>query len=288
MNNFFRQFKAIYFHLILLILTSTWHSSAQAKSPQNNEEIIFGVLPIVSTERLVKRFSPLATYLSKQLKIPVRMETAPSYREFLRRTIEEKRYDILLTAPHFYYLANKNAGYKVIVSVDRPDMHLLIVTRTASKIKTTRDLKGHKLATIDSLSLGTVLLRQHLTRAGINPDRDIQIIETPTHNASLLSAYKGVTDAAALMVSPFNRAKLSVRENMRIIDKTAGTPTIPISVASRVPINQTKMITKLLIELKNHEHGKLLLEKMGWPGFKITDNEQYEQLKDLAEQLTLK
>jgi len=288
MNNLFKQSKAIYFHLILLILTNTWHSSAQAKSPQDNEEIIFGVLPIVSTERLVKRFSPLATYLSKQLNIPVRMETAPSYREFLRRTIEEKRYDILLTAPHFYYLANKNAGYNVIVSVDHPDMHMVIVTHTASKIKTIRDLKGHKLATIDPLSLGTALLRQHLTRAGINPDKDIQIIETPTHDASLLSAYKGVTDAAALMVSPFYRAKPTVRENMRIIDKTAGTPTIPISVASRVPISQTKMITKLLIELKNHESGKLILEKMGWPGFQNADNKQYAQLKDLAEQITLK
>jgi hypothetical protein len=75
----------------------------------------FGILPFISAEQLVISFSPLAHYLPKHLS--VRIETAPNFAEFARRTHEERRYDILFTAPHFFPGRSSNMGHRYITEL---------------------------------------------------------------------------------------------------------------------------------------------------------------------------
>ena len=143
--------------------------------------IVFGILPFVSAEQLVIRFSPLANYLSKNLKTTVRIETAPNFVEFARRTHEDQRYDILFTAPHFYPRAHSKAGYRLIAGVDSPGMWAVIVVPRKSQIHNLDDLVGKRLATVHPAGLATLLVRKLLSDAGIDPDVDITMISTPSH-----------------------------------------------------------------------------------------------------------
>jgi phosphonate transport system substrate-binding protein len=248
--------------------------------------LIFGFLPILSPQKLVARFGPLTDYLANQLGRPVRLETAANYPEFVRRT-NERRYDILFTAPHFYYLAQRQAGYHVLVRVDAPTMPAIIVARKDSNIKTLDDLRGKKLSTVDPLALGTALVKAHLAAHNIDPDKDLTLVATPTHNASLLSAYKRVTDAASLMLPPYNRAKPEVKENMRVIAQTAGTPHMPISVSASVSERDATIIENALLNLKSSDDGKALLKHLSWPGFAKTSPAEYDQLEWAAKQIKL-
>jgi phosphonate transport system substrate-binding protein len=150
--------------------------------------LTFGFLPLVSTEKLVQRFAPLVHYLSAELGIPIRIETAADFETFIRRTDNEKRYDLLFTAPHLFYIARKNAGYQLLASVDSPGMSAVIVAPQQSKVETIKDLAGLKLATVDPMSLATLLVRKQLEENGLNPDVDLTLVTTPSHNASLLSS----------------------------------------------------------------------------------------------------
>jgi len=203
------------------------HSPCAAFTP-----LTFGVLPFVSVRQLVERFAPLANYLAGALRAEVRLETAPDFIEFVRRTSEAHRYDILYTAPHFYPSAS-NAGYRLVARVDSAGMSALIVVPKHSKIKSVEDLPGKRMATLDSKSLAWLLVKKHLHDNAINPEKDLTIIYTPTHNASLLSAYHGVTDAAVLMQPPYEASSKKVRESMRIIAKTQSAPHMPVSVSAR-------------------------------------------------------
>ncbi len=259
-------------------------SSQRSDSCQYASPIIFGILPFVSAEQLVIRFSPLANYLASELHTTVRIETAPNFLEFSRRTIEDKRYDILFTAPHFYPAAHSRAGYRLIAGVDSPGMWAVIVAPKQSNIYKLEDLRGKRLATVHPAGLATLLVKKHLSDAGINPKTDITMISTPSHDASLLSSYHGVTDASALMQPPYAAASPRVKASMRIIARTQSTPHIPISVSPRINDDCAGEIASTLLQMKTTEKGKQALSNNSFSGFKKTSAEDYEKMRALLYQ----
>jgi len=248
---------------------------------QQTGPLVFGILPFISAEELVFRFTPLVNYLSQNLQVPVRIETAPDFVEFARRTHEETRYDILFTAPHFFTRANQKAGYRLIASVDSPEMWAVIVVPKQSEIHTLQDLEGKRLATVPPLGLATLLVRKSLFEAGIDPDVDLDMVITPTHDASLLSSYHGVTDASVLMQPPFEAASKKVRDSMRVIDRTESTPHIPISVAPWLDEACAIEITELLVNMGSTPEGKSVLEHNRFTGYRQGDPSVYEKLNEL-------
>ena len=255
--------------------------TAERSSCQESGPLVFGFLPFISVEQLVFRFTPLVNYLSENLKVPVRIETAPDFVEFARRTHEESRYDILFTAPHFFTRANQKADYRLIASVDSPEMWAVIVVPKQSRIQTLQDLKGKRLATVPPLGLATLLVRKTLFEAGIDPDVDLDMVITPTHDASLLSAYHGVTDASALMQPPFEAASIKVRDSMRIIARTESTPHIPISVAPWLSDACATEIKDLLVRMESTPEGRTVLEHNRFTGYRQGDPLVYERLNEL-------
>ncbi|MGB5177769.1 MAG: phosphate/phosphite/phosphonate ABC transporter substrate-binding protein [Gammaproteobacteria bacterium] len=248
---------------------------------QESAPLVFGILPFISAEQLVFRFTPLVNYLSENLQVPVRIETAPDFVEFARRTHEESRYDILFTAPHFYIRANQKAGYRLIASVDSPEMWAVIVVPKQSEIHTLQQLKGKRLATVPPIGLATLLVRKTLFEAGIDPDVDLDMVITPSHDASLLSTYHGVTDASALMQPPFEAASTKVRDSMRIITRTESTPHIPISVAPWLGETCAARIADLLVNMGSTPEGRTVLQHNRFTGYRQGDPSVYGSLNDL-------
>ena len=260
-------------------------ATASAAGPAPGDHLVFGFLPIVSPERLVRRFAPLVEYLSQRLGIEVRMETAPDFAEFLRRTHEAKRYDLLFTAPHFYYLAQRRAGYRALVRVDLPGMQAVIVVPRDSPVQTVADLRGRRLATVDPLALATSLVRACLQREGLDPDRDLTLVATPSHNASLLSAYQGRTDAASLMLPLYRRAAPEVLEGMRIVATTETSRHMPVSVAPWLDDALVARIRAVLLGMADDEAGRTILGRLDWPGFAPAGPHDYDDLDWAAPRL---
>jgi len=247
--------------------------------------LIFGVLPMLSSEKLVQRFAPLVNYLSDELHTPVRIETAPDFQEFFHRTNKEERYDLLFTAPHFFYQARHKAGYRLLARVGPSGMSAIIVVPARSDIRSVRDLAGRKLATVDPMGLATLLARKLLTESGLDPDKDLTLVSTPSHNASLLSSYYGVTDASSLMMPPFRVASAEVRENMRVVATTESTPHMPVSAAPWVSENCMRDITEVLVRMDTTPEGRKTLGKINFSGFVETDPDVYERLEWAADLL---
>ncbi len=257
-----------------------------AETPQQQPVYLtFGFLPILSPERLVKRFSPLVDYLSTETGIEIRMVTAPDFLTFVHRTLDEKQYDILFTAPHLYYMAHEKRGYRALARVDRPGMQAVIVAPHRSKIYTVQDLRSKRLATTDPLSLTTVLVREHLVMAGINPDDDLTLVATPSHNASLLSAYQGATDAAALILPLFRRAGAEIRDSMRLVATTRMVPHMPVAVAPWVDPAIGERIANALVTLDDSPSGRTLLSHLDWPGFIPAQENEYASLESVVRSL---
>jgi len=222
--------------------------------------------------------------ISRKLGVEIRMETAPDFDTFMQRT-HEQRYDILFTAPHLYYLAHSRHNYRAVARVDRPGMQAIIVAPRTRNINSLEDLRDLRLATTDPLALATVLVRAQLEDAGIDPDKDLTLVPTPSHNASLLSTYQGVTDAAALIMPLFLRASPEIRESMVIVAKTRMVPHMPIAVATGIDDTMAGRISQALIELDDSAEGRSLLKHLAWPGFVPAREDEYATLGWITERI---
>ncbi len=244
--------------------------------------LTFGFLPFVSTDLLVKRFEPLADYLSKKLGVEVHFETAHDFATFQRRTVNEKRYDFLLTAPHFYYLAQRQAGYRAVARLNAKESYAVIVVREESPIVSLRDLCGKKLTTPDRLALMTALIRRTVAAIGCKKGNEVAILPTPSHNAALLNAYNRTSDAAGFVSYTLKLAATAVSNSMRVIGRTESTPHIPISVAPWVDRKTAVKFTKIILSLEETKEGMAVLKKMERRGFKAATPREYDVMEPYA------
>ena len=264
------------------------HAPVQALGAEPQRDyLVFGFLPILSSEKLVRRFSPLVEYLSAELDVDIRMETAPDFAEFVRRTRDEKRYDILFTAPHLYYLANRVSHYRALVRVDKPGMKAVIVAPLSGGVGSVEDLRGRRLATTGPLALSTLLVKNLLLSSGVDPDRDLTLVATPSHNANLLSSYQGATDASALMLPVYRRMRPDIIDTMKIIAETPSVPHIPIAVAPWVDVPTASRLRATLLGMADTERGRALLQQLDWPGFATTQDSEYDALQWITDQLVV-
>ncbi|MDH5766735.1 MAG: phosphate/phosphite/phosphonate ABC transporter substrate-binding protein [Gammaproteobacteria bacterium] len=278
-----RTYQKFWLPVFLLAIFILLQSTCRAEPAR--PYLTFGFLPVVSSERLIRRFSPLAEYLSQELGIEVRMETAPDFSSFVHRTHNEKRYDILFTAPHLFFLAQRDAGYTPVVRVNRPGMSAVIVVPKDSDITTLKDLKGRKLAISDPLALATVLARVELSELDILPENDLTLISTPSHDASLLSSLRGSSDASVVMLPVYRRSKADVVSQMRVIATTQSVPHIPISTASWVDKKLFLSIKQVFLNMQNTETGRNLLKHLNWPGFIKVDADEYKNLEWIVKEI---
>jgi phosphonate transport system substrate-binding protein len=243
---------------------------------------VLGFLPILSTEMLVRRFEPLADYLAREIGVPIVLETAPSFAVFVRRTNEEQRYDYLFTAPHFYFLAQRRAGYRVVARVDGEPLRSVIVARRDSGISEPWELCGKTISTPDAMALVTIMVRQRLIEAGCDIDGQTDLVATPSHNASLFSAYRHASDAAGIGTIPYARADANVRSEMRVVAETGGTLHMPFGVAPWISDEEAAMFANALIDLTADSDGLALLEHLGWPAIAGASAEEYDVFEGFA------
>lgn len=278
--------------ICLLLLSLVYPTSAFSNDTRavksDNDQLVLGLLPFVSPESLERRFAPLANYLTSKLDFNIVIETAPNFREFIKRTAEHGRYDLLFTAPHFYYRARRGSGYRAVVRVAGPPMDAVIVVPKTSEILTLEDLRGRRLAMPDPLSLANLLTREYLAIPGADFAASVTLVDTPTHNASLSSSLQGWTDAASLMGPIFQRLQPDIKAKWKVIGKTAGAPRMPISVAPWITADQATAFTQTMLEIGNSAEGRAVLKQMKWPGVISVQPQDYDFFEKFAAVIGLK
>lgn len=187
------------------------------------ESLKFGLFPYVSPAKLVEHHGAFIRFLEKRTGQKLQLITSPDFKTFLKRT-RDNEFDIILTAPHFGRLAERDNGYQRI-AMTRHKVQGVYLVRPGSSIKSLSDLKGKTITIAAPTSIVYRLAKRQLEQQyGLIDGKNLHIVTTRTHNNAMYAVIKGESDAA---VTGINLYLGLIKRQGPVVKKIGLTPKVP-------------------------------------------------------------
>ena len=260
--------------MLVFATTLTQAANALGGTPDaSSKPLILGYFPVVSTVALFKRFSPLRDYLAEALGRPVVLQTAKDFPTFVSRT-DARRYDLVVTAPHFALRATDSGKYVVRATVSK-DVQQLFVVRSDSPVSTIADLAGKNIATPPTSALMTMMGKRYLMDAGLVGDRQPVYRPFTSHNAANQAVIAKEMDAAIASSNIIQKA-IKRGDALRILAWGETLPNMAMLVASDLDGALGARVSEILVGMKNSKHGQQVLKQIAFPGYRVVSAQDYE------------
>ncbi len=111
--------------------------------------LIFQIHPYLPSSELLKKFTPLTTYLENRLEMDIALHISKNYQEHIEMVGNDK-VDIAYVGPVIYVKVVADFGHKPLLArleiKGSPLFQGVIVTNKASSIRSVQDLKGKSFA----------------------------------------------------------------------------------------------------------------------------------------------
>ena len=265
----------------LLLLAMSFSVRAEQASPRTLE---VGVFPYLSTRAILGTYRPLQEYLEKQLQRPVLIVTAPDLRTFVTRT-QASQYSLVVTAPHFARLAQKEAGYKPLLRAKR-DLQGVILVSAKNGVRGIGELRGKTIAMPDSLAIitemGLGLLKEH----DLVPGRDIKVLESISHNSAALAVTNGTAEAAIISSTVFLQLPEDQKQGLRILAQTSSVPHVMFLSGPDVSAKDSARFAELLLHFVDQtEEGRQFIGALGYQGLRAPTEQELRSLDSYVDGL---
>ena len=274
----------------LLALSATVASTAQAQTT-----LRVTTIPEEAATEQVRKFTPLAEYLEKQLGMKVVFTPVTDYPAAVESMVN-KKVDLVWFGGFTYVQAKLRSGDKVVPLAQREEdtkFQSVFIAKTDSGIKTLNDMKGKQVSFGSASSTsGHAMPRGVLVQAGINPEKDFKrIAYSGAHDATIASVVSGKVDAAALDITVWKKFVAENKVDTKAVNVFFATPTYfnyNWSVHADMPVALQNKIKAALLALNpaNPEHAEILRLNRA-TRYIETKPENYKELEAAARNLGL-
>ena len=171
-------------------------STANSKEP-----LTLWVHPYLPVTELIRKFTPLANYLSEKSGQTIQIKVSESYKSHIER-VGEERFDLAYLGPaSFVKITDKSTEKTLLARLQvngSPVYHGMIIARQDSLIMTLNDLMSKSFAFGDPNSTMSHLVPQHmLIEAGVEIDK-LKTAFLGSHNNVALGVLGGYYDAGGV------------------------------------------------------------------------------------------
>ena len=248
------------------------------------EPLTLWVHPYLPATELIKRFSPLADYLSQKCGQAIVVKVSESYKSHIER-VGEERMDLAYLGPASYVKTFNTYGEKTLLARlevnGSPFFYGMIITRHDSSINTLTDLKGKTFAFGDPNSTMSHLVPLHmLQEAGITIDAFNKTAFLGSHNDVALGVLGGYYDAGGVKEGVYYNYR---ERGLKLL--ATSSPVSEHLFVARKDISQSTIdiLRQAMFQLKDE---KILSSiKSSVTGLVPVKNEDYEYLFSVMRQL---
>jgi len=262
---------------LVWVMTSlvAFPAAAQEAAP-----LLLAVHPYNSTLALVNSHRPLMQYLTKTLGRPVEFYTAPSFDGFTD-ALFAGRYDIAISPPHFAVLAMEKQ-YVPLVHY-RMMLEPILAVRTDSRFHKAEDFRGGRIAMADKTAFIRIVMLKWLADQGLKAGKDYQIVERPTHSASISAAAVGEADAGLATYTALRQIPADVQQQMRGLGIGIRFPHLFTLANKRLGDAEIARIRAALLAFPNTPEGREFMEKTAFAGYEEITPDEVKVLKPYGE-----
>ncbi len=266
------------FFVLLLIVSFLHPSLLFAEQP-----IKLGVLAKRGATVAKKKWGPLAKYLTEKSGTEVRL--IPLSFTGIEPAVKGKKIDYLLANPGFFVDLKKKYGIFALATMlnKRQDKALdrfggVIFVRADSTINSVKDLKGKKFMCVKKTSFGGGQMAfRHMIERGINPFKDLKLLEGGKHDNVVYMVKKGRVDGGTVRSDTLERmeaeGKIKIKD-FKVLDRvdddfpflhsTILYPEWPFAALKHVDSTQNQKIKEALLALKKDDPAAKAAKIAGW------------------------
>ena len=214
--------------LITLLRRSLTTLALLAAASVHAQTLRVTTIPEEAATEQIRKFTPLATYLEKQLGMKVEFTPVSDYPAAVEALVN-KKVDLVWFGGFTHVQANLRSGGKIIPIAQREEdtkFQSVFIAKTDSGIKTLADMKGKQVSFgSQSSTSGHLMPRSFLLQASINPEKDFaRIAYSGAHDATIASVVSGKVDAAALDITVWRKFVGENKVDTKAVDVFYTTP----------------------------------------------------------------
>ena len=249
-----------------LALLSSWALSQRAWA-QSASPLEIGVLPNISARALMAQYQPMREYLTREMRRPVQVSTAPNWTAFHQRTLALD-YDVVVTASHVARLAQLDRGFVPLLAY-APDIKGMIAVASSRPMKSISELRGQTLVLSNPQSLVALRGLQWLAENGLQRDKDFNAISTPTDDSVGSVLVRGDAVAAMLSGGEFRAIPEAVKAQIQVLTTFTEVPGFVVMASPRLAPADALSIKELLLQFATRsDEGKAFLAATGFTGLR--------------------
>lgn len=243
----------------------------------NSEDFVFGVVPFLAPQQLVKNIAPLLPALSKAVGIPVRMRTSVNFGRFMD-DVSSGKFDLILLNPFDYEKAS-HAGYIPVAGM-KDHIQSSFFVKKSSELNQIADLKGKVVAMPPQESAVSRMGRHALLQAGLNPDKDTKISYHKNHDACLNEVKRGTASACVTSEIVVKMLPSKLSGEFRKFGESISVPGVIFMAHKRIPEKVRNKIQSEMLSWKNTETGREINKSLNFGEFVKVNPAEYQALKN--------
>lgn len=265
--------------------------SLSVDAAEKEGTLIIGLIPEMDVFKQVKRFQPLADFLSDRLNTEVKLSMLSRYGNIVER-LQAEKLDAAFLGSFTGALAISQLGLKPIVrpvNMDGTSTYFgHIFTRKDSNIKNVADMQGKSFVFVErATTAGYIFPLAYLKKNKVT-DLDnffSNYYFAGSHDATINAVLTGRADIGAAKNTIYERLRKQnpdIDKDLTIIASSPRVPSNGLFVKSDMIHARKERIHGLLMALHESPEGIAVLKTLGAQRFAETTIEDYQPVFDLA------
>ncbi len=269
-------------------------ATGQKEQPLGSEEnpIVWAFVPSGEMERVSAGAQQVADLLHDKTGYYFKTLVATEYAGVIEALRADPPTAQMASLATFAYVmaADMGVAKAALVSVrfGNPFYNGQIIVRTDSGINKLTDLKGKAFARPDPLSTsGWIIPMITLKAAGVDPDRDLKVVDAGSHDAVAAAVYDGKVAGGATYVDARTRIEKDhpdVMEKVKVLEVSVPIPNDGVQFSPSVPKEMQDKIVNALLDIAKTEEGKKALNTAyQWDALERHDDSFYDPFRQVLQ-----
>jgi phosphonate transport system substrate-binding protein len=284
--------------LLLLAGLMVWAGGAKPKALGTEENpIIWAFVPSGEMERVAAGAQSVADLLHEKTGLYFDTLVATEYAGVIEALRSDPPAAHMASLATFAYVMAADMGVAEAELVSSRFGNAFyngqIIARADSGITKLTDLKGKTFARPDPLSTsGWIIPMITLKAAGVDPERDIKVVDAGSHDAVVAAVYNGEVDGGACYVDARTRIEKDhpdVMEKIAVIEVSVNIPNDGVQFHPSVPRELRDKIVNALLEIVETEKGKEALNTAyQWTALEKHKDDFYDPFRQVLQAAGIK